>query len=177
MKMDMLNVLHVNLSSWFTLVYSLIPYIEKMGKTRSMVFFAYICCRKFATCLKSELWFEDWGLWHGAFMVVCSSSEHHSFSISRRAINGWHAYRPSGSSMRNGSLWMCVYIWANVFTCSHNMFAYLVLCFLKLPQLSELLHVKCCWYASSVTHTARTLLNIRCHACSIQTVSSWIYEV
>jgi hypothetical protein len=32
----------------------------------------------------------------------------------------------------------CIYMWANVFTCSCNMFAYLVLCFLKLPQLAEL---------------------------------------
>jgi len=73
-----------------------------------------------------------------------------------------------------------VYMWSNVFTCSYNTFAYLVLCFLKLPELAELqwnLHVKCCWYASSVIHTTLALLNIRCHACSIQTVSSWIYEV
>jgi hypothetical protein len=31
-----------------------------------------------------------------------------------------------------------VYMWANVFTCSYNTFAYLVLCFLKLPELAEL---------------------------------------
>jgi hypothetical protein len=70
-------------------------------------------------------------------MVVCSSSELHSFSISMRAINGWHAYRPLEAVCTMVAC-ECVYMWANVFTCSHNTFAYLVLCFLKLPQLAEL---------------------------------------